>query len=41
MASFIITDGQYIEEERLDIIVQSFVIKKQLGKKAQVLAVDF
>ena len=41
MVSFIITDGQYIEKERFNIIVQSFVIEKQLGKKAQVLAVYF
>jgi len=40
MTSLIIIDGQHIEEKRFNIIVQSFVIKKQLGEKTQILAVD-
>lgn len=40
MVARAVTLCDYIEQERLHIIVERLVIKKHLGKQAQVLAVD-
>jgi hypothetical protein len=33
--------GQNVKQERLDIIVQRFMVQKQLGQQAEILTVDF
>lgn len=41
MASFAIVARQHIEQEWLHVVVQSFVVEKQFGQQAQILAIQF
>lgn len=40
MAAGIVSFGHHIEEERLHIVVQSFVVQEEFGKEAQVLTIN-
>ena len=40
MATPVVALGHDVEEERLDIVVESLVVEEQLGHQAHVLAVD-
>ena len=40
MAAFLVVDGENIEKERLNIVVECLVVQEQLGEKAQILTVD-
>ena len=40
MAAPVVALGHDVEEERLDIVVESLVVEEQLGHQAHVLAVD-
>ena len=39
MASLCVIGSKDIEKERLDVIIECFVVKEQLGQQAQVLTV--
>lgn len=40
MASLAIVDRQDVKEERFDVVVKRLVIEKELGQKAEILAID-
>ncbi len=40
MAAGIVSFSHHIEEERLHIVIQSFVVQEEFGKQAQVLAIN-
>lgn len=40
MAASIVSFSHHIEEERLHIVVQCFVVQEEFGKQAQVLAIN-
>lgn len=41
VAAFAIVDGQDVEEERFDVVVERFVIEEKLGQQTEILAIDF
>lgn len=41
MVAFAVASRQHVEQERLDIVIQSLVVEEQLRQQTQVLAVDF
>lgn len=41
MAAFAIVFGQYVKQERLDVIIQRLVVQKQFGEEAEILTVYF
>ncbi len=40
MAADIVSFSHHIEEERLHIVIQRFVVQEEFGKQAQVLAIN-
>ena len=39
MAAVVVVEREDVEEERFDVVVERLVVEKQLGKKAEVLAI--
>lgn len=40
MAALLVVLGEHVEEERLHVVVERFVVQKQLSQQTQILAVD-
>ena len=40
MIAVFVVLGEYVEEERLHVIIERFVVQKQLGEQAQILTID-
>ena len=41
MRALLVVLREYVEEERLDIVVERLVVEKELGEQTQVLTIDF
>lgn len=39
MTSFGVANCHYVEEKRLDVVVESFVVQEKFGKKTQILTI--
>ena len=40
MAAIFIVFGQNVEQKRLHVVVESFVVEEELGEEAEILTVD-